>query len=173
MLAAVARERLPLPAAPALAQGQPGEARHQVQLGRPHVAKRHREDLQLAVDDLLRRLGDLSADEIAARTEGGAAAGDAWLTELIASRRAVAARIAGDEFVLLMPDIGQAENLSAIAQKVLAAVVLGARDLESGDPAAPGGGPGLAAGLCAAMARAASGIGSAARVATKAAPLPP
>ncbi len=45
--------------------------------------------------DLLRRLGDLSADEIAARTEGGAAAGDAWLTELVASRRAVPARVAG------------------------------------------------------------------------------
>src|SRR3954447_4479953 len=43
---------------------------------------------------------------------------------------------------------------------------LGARDLEYGDPAAPGGRLGLAAGLCAAVAGAASGIGSAARVAT-------
>src|SRR6185369_10371840 len=42
--------------------------------------------------DLLRRLGDLSADEIGARCAGGVAAGDAWLTELIATRRAVAAR---------------------------------------------------------------------------------
>ena len=50
---------------------------------------------------------------------------------------------------------------------------LGAADLESGDAAAAGGRLGIAAGLCAAMARAASGIGSAARVATKAAPLPP
>ena len=50
---------------------------------------------------------------------------------------------------------------------------LGAGDLESGDPAASGGRLGLAAGLCAALARAARGIGSAARVATKAAPLPP
>jgi diguanylate cyclase (GGDEF)-like protein/PAS domain S-box-containing protein len=32
------------------------------------------------------------------------------------------ARIAGDEFVILMPDIRQTENLSAIAQKMLAAV---------------------------------------------------
>jgi diguanylate cyclase (GGDEF)-like protein/PAS domain S-box-containing protein len=32
------------------------------------------------------------------------------------------ARVAGDEFVILMPDIRQTENLSAIAQKVLAAV---------------------------------------------------
>src|SRR4029453_14427038 len=39
--------------------------------------------------DLLRRLGDLSTDEVAARVEGAAAAGDAWLAELVASRRAV------------------------------------------------------------------------------------
>jgi diguanylate cyclase (GGDEF)-like protein/PAS domain S-box-containing protein len=32
------------------------------------------------------------------------------------------ARVAGDEFVILMPDIRQTENLSAIAQKVLAVV---------------------------------------------------
>src|SRR5262249_58082126 len=54
--------------------------------------------------DLLRRLGDLSADEIAARCEGGAAAGDAWLTELVASRRAVAARIAGGDRWIAIED---------------------------------------------------------------------
>jgi ATP-dependent Lhr-like helicase len=57
--------------------------------------------------DLLRRLGDLSADEIAARCEGGAAAGDAWLTELIASRRAVAARIAGDDRWIAIEDVAR------------------------------------------------------------------
>ena len=57
--------------------------------------------------DLLRRLGDLSADEIAARTEGGAAAGDAWLTELIASRRAVAARIAGADRWIAIEDVAR------------------------------------------------------------------
>ncbi len=57
--------------------------------------------------DLLRRLGDLSADEIAARSEGGAAAGDAWLTELIASRRAVAARIAGDDRWIAIEDVAR------------------------------------------------------------------
>src|SRR5690348_12947707 len=45
------------------------------------------------VHDLLRRLGDLSSAEVAARTDGGEAVADPWLTELIASRRAVAARI--------------------------------------------------------------------------------
>ena len=57
--------------------------------------------------DLLRRLGDLSADEIAARTEGGAAAGDAWLTELVASRRAVPARIAGEDRWIAIEDVAR------------------------------------------------------------------
>jgi ATP-dependent Lhr-like helicase len=57
--------------------------------------------------DLLRRLGDLSADEIAARSDGGAAAGDAWLTELIASRRAVAARIAGADRWIAIEDVAR------------------------------------------------------------------
>ncbi len=57
--------------------------------------------------DLLRRLGDLSADEIAARCEGGAAAGDAWLTELVASRRAVAARVAGEDRWIAIEDVAR------------------------------------------------------------------
>jgi ATP-dependent Lhr-like helicase len=57
--------------------------------------------------DVLRRLGDLSADEIAARVEGGAAAGDAWLTELIASRRAVAARVAGEDRWIAIEDVAR------------------------------------------------------------------
>jgi len=54
--------------------------------------------------DLLRRLGDLSADEIAARAEGGAAAADAWLADLVASRRAVPARIAGEDRWIAIED---------------------------------------------------------------------
>ncbi|HUQ78616.1 MAG TPA: DEAD/DEAH box helicase [Patescibacteria group bacterium] len=57
--------------------------------------------------DVLRRLGDLSTDEIAARCEGGAASGDPWLTELIASRRVVAARIAGDERWIAIEDVAR------------------------------------------------------------------
>ena len=57
--------------------------------------------------DLLRRLGDLSADEIAARSEGGAAAGDAWLTELVTTRRAVPARIAGDDRWIAIEDVAR------------------------------------------------------------------
>ncbi|HEY7971001.1 MAG TPA: DEAD/DEAH box helicase [Candidatus Limnocylindrales bacterium] len=57
--------------------------------------------------DLLRRLGDLSADEIGARCEGGAATGDAWLTELIATRRAVPARIAGADRWIAIEDVAR------------------------------------------------------------------
>ncbi len=57
--------------------------------------------------DLLRRLGDLTADEIAARCEDGAASGDAWLTELLASRRAVAARIAGEDRRIAIEDVAR------------------------------------------------------------------
>jgi ATP-dependent Lhr-like helicase len=57
--------------------------------------------------DLLRRLGDLSADEIAARSEGGASAADAWLADLIASRRAVQARIVGEDRWIAIEDAGR------------------------------------------------------------------
>ena len=48
------------------------------------------------VADLLRRLGDLSADEVAARTRGGPPAAGEWLETLAATRRAVVLRIAGE-----------------------------------------------------------------------------
>ena len=48
---ALARERLALPPAPALAHRHPGEARHQVELRRPDVAERRREDLDLVAGD--------------------------------------------------------------------------------------------------------------------------
>ncbi|MCU0482831.1 MAG: DEAD/DEAH box helicase, partial [Chloroflexi bacterium] len=47
------------------------------------------------VHDLLRRVGDLSEDEVVARTRGGPAAAREWLGALAATRRAVAVRIAG------------------------------------------------------------------------------
>ena len=54
--------------------------------------------------DLLRRLGDLSADEVAARVEGGAPNADLWLTELATSRRAVHTRIAGEQRWIAIED---------------------------------------------------------------------
>jgi len=47
--------------------------------------------------DLLRRLGDLSLSEIAARVAGGQPNAERWLAELDSSRRAVVTRIGGEE----------------------------------------------------------------------------
>jgi ATP-dependent Lhr-like helicase len=57
--------------------------------------------------DLLRRIGDLSALEIAARCEGGGAVADGWLRQLVATRRAVAIRIAGDDRWIAIEDAGR------------------------------------------------------------------
>jgi len=57
--------------------------------------------------DLLRRIGDLSAPDVAARVVGGAVAADDWLRELAASRRAVSMRIAGDERWVAIEDVGR------------------------------------------------------------------
>ena len=59
------------------------------------------------VHDLLRRLGDLSAAEVAARTEGGAAAAGPWLEELATARRAVRTRIAGDDRWIAIEDVAR------------------------------------------------------------------
>ncbi|MBP1704354.1 MAG: ATP-dependent helicase [Chloroflexi bacterium] len=47
------------------------------------------------VHDLMRHLGDLSEEEVAARTRGGLPAAREWLETLAAGRRAVAVRVAG------------------------------------------------------------------------------
>jgi ATP-dependent Lhr-like helicase len=57
--------------------------------------------------DLLRRLGDLRADEVGARSVGGVVAASAWLGELRASRRAVTVRIAGEERWIAMEDVAR------------------------------------------------------------------
>jgi ATP-dependent helicase Lhr and Lhr-like helicase len=59
------------------------------------------------IHDLLRRLGDLSGEEVAARTEGGPPVAGPWLEELAAARRAVRTRIAGDERWLAIEDVAR------------------------------------------------------------------
>jgi ATP-dependent Lhr-like helicase len=65
-----------------------------------------------AVHDLLRRLGDLSAAEVAARVRGpderarGAAAGE-WLEALAADRRAVRVRLAGEQRWIAIEDMAR------------------------------------------------------------------
>ena len=59
------------------------------------------------VADLLRRLGDLSEDEVAARTRGGAPAANAWLAALTTARRAIAVPIGGVIRWIAVEDAGR------------------------------------------------------------------
>ncbi len=54
--------------------------------------------------DLLRRLGDLSADEVAARVEGGPRVAGGWIEELEATRRVIRIRIGGEERLVAIED---------------------------------------------------------------------
>jgi ATP-dependent Lhr-like helicase len=70
------------------------------------------------VHDLLRRLGDLSADEVAARTQGGAIVSGPWLDALTAARRAVRTRIAGDDRWIAVEDVARYRDGIGIAPPV-------------------------------------------------------
>ncbi len=70
------------------------------------------------VHDLLRRLGDLTAAEVAARTVGGAAVSDAWLTELAATRRAVHTRIAGADRWIAIEDVARYRDAVGVTPPV-------------------------------------------------------
>jgi ATP-dependent Lhr-like helicase len=70
------------------------------------------------VHDLLRRLGDLSTDEVAARTEGGPVNADGWLRDLADTRRAVAVRIAGEERWIAMEDVARYRDAVGVTAPV-------------------------------------------------------
>jgi ATP-dependent helicase Lhr and Lhr-like helicase len=57
--------------------------------------------------DRLRRLGDLSGAEVAARCEGGEGVARGWLETLAASRRTVRARIAGEDRWIAIEDVAR------------------------------------------------------------------
>ncbi len=59
------------------------------------------------VHDLLRRLGDLTTGEVAARVEGGAGVAEAWLAELRTARRTLTVRIGGEERWIAIEDVGR------------------------------------------------------------------
>ncbi len=59
------------------------------------------------VHDLLRRLGDLSTDEVGARTSGGRVEASLHLAELSSTRRAVRARIGSEERWIAMDDVAR------------------------------------------------------------------
>ena len=70
------------------------------------VEERHAKDPD-QVHDLLRRLGDLSADEAGARTAGGRVEASIHLAQLAGTRRAVRVRIAGEERWIAMEDVAR------------------------------------------------------------------
>jgi ATP-dependent Lhr-like helicase len=80
------------------------EAMADVELSLQALAEERRASTVDQVHDLLRRLGDLSADEVVARTAGGGAAAAGWLADLAASRRAVPIRIAGEDRWIAIED---------------------------------------------------------------------
>ncbi|MEO8461920.1 MAG: DEAD/DEAH box helicase, partial [Chloroflexota bacterium] len=59
------------------------------------------------VHDLLRRLGDLSPDEVAARVDDGGTVADPWLRELLAARRALTLRIGGAPRWIAIEDVAR------------------------------------------------------------------
>ena len=59
------------------------------------------------VADLLRRIGDLSAEEVADRTRGGPPAAREWLETLAATRRAVVVRLGGEARWIAVEDVGR------------------------------------------------------------------
>jgi ATP-dependent Lhr-like helicase len=78
-----------------------------LELSLQSLTDERRADSVDAVHDLLRRTGDLSEPEVADRTAGGATAASAWLRELGAGRRAVRARIAGEDRWIAIEDAGR------------------------------------------------------------------
>ncbi len=59
------------------------------------------------VADLLRRLGDLTIEDVAARARGGAPAAREWLEALAATRRAIVVRIGGEARWIAVEDAGR------------------------------------------------------------------
>jgi ATP-dependent Lhr-like helicase len=66
------------------------------------------------VADLLRRLGDLSEDEVAGRTRGGPAAAREWLEMLAATRRAIVVRIGGEPRWIAVEDAGRYRDATGV-----------------------------------------------------------
>ena len=84
-----------------------GDALADLELSLQALADERRANTVDQVHDLLRRIGDLTAAEVAARVEGPPGVVEAWLAELRAGRRAVVARIAGEDRWIAIEDAGR------------------------------------------------------------------
>ncbi len=67
------------------------------------------------VADLLRRLGDLTGTEIAARTRGGPPAAREWLETLAATRRAISVRVGGEARWIAVEDAARYRDATGAA----------------------------------------------------------
>jgi ATP-dependent Lhr-like helicase len=83
------------------------EALADLELSLQSLSEDRQADTVEHLHDLLRRLGDLSLDELAARVEGGATISRAWLRELEGSRRAVTIRVAGEDRWIAIEDVAR------------------------------------------------------------------
>ncbi|MBI2780253.1 MAG: DEAD/DEAH box helicase [Chloroflexi bacterium] len=83
------------------------EALADLELTLQSLSDDRRADTLEHLHDLLRRVGDLTTAEAAARVEGGVAAAEPWLGELEATRRAVSMRIGGDDRWVAIEDAGR------------------------------------------------------------------
>jgi ATP-dependent Lhr-like helicase len=70
------------------------------------------------VHDLLRRLGDLTAAEVGARTAGGSSVAEAWLQDLESARRAVRVRIAAEERWIAIEDVARYRDAIGVTAPV-------------------------------------------------------
>ena len=80
------------------------EALADLELALQALADERRATTADQVHDLLRRVGDLTESEVAARCTGTSDLSAAWLAELAAGRRAVAVRIAGESRWIAIED---------------------------------------------------------------------
>ena len=99
---AAARAARPGGAARAARPDRAGRAGARAAVARPSARARTKDQ----VHDLLRRLGDLTRAEVAARSAERPTPPE-WLTELAAERRAVQVRIAGDERWIAVEDVAR------------------------------------------------------------------
>ncbi len=91
------------------------EALADLELALQSLAEDRRAGSADAVHDLLRRLGDLTDGEIAARVEGGDSAAAAFVEALLGTRRAVRVRIAGEERWIAIEDVGRYRDALGVA----------------------------------------------------------
>lgn len=94
------------------------EALADLELTLQALTEERRASTRDGVHDLLRRLGDLSAQEVAARTTGGQAVSAGWLSELEATRRALRVRIVGDERWIAIEDVARYRDAVGVTAPV-------------------------------------------------------